>query len=214
MLEIFDVQELVRSSSYLLLTAIIFAESGLFFGFVFPGDSLLFLAGFAASQGFFNIIILTTLFFFAAVLGDNVGYAFGKHTGKRIFRKKDSLLFHQDHLLRAEAFFEKHGGKTIIMARFIPVVRTFAPILAGVGKMNYKVFFLYNLVGGILWAIGVTLSGYFLGKLVPNVDRYLVPIVIAILLTSFLPAISHFIKDPELRRRTWQQIKKLLKSKS
>jgi membrane-associated protein len=211
MLEIFNVQDLVRSSSYLLLAGIIFAESGLFFGFIFPGDSLLFLAGFAASQGYFNIVILTVLFFTSAILGDNVGYAFGKHTGKRIFKREDSLFFHKDHLRRAEEFFEKHGGKTIVMARFIPVVRTFAPILAGVGRMNYRTFFLYNLMGAVIWAIGVTLSGYFLGRLVPNADRYLVPIVIAILATSFLPTIMHFIKDKRFRTSFLNQIKKFIR---
>jgi membrane-associated protein len=210
-MELFNVEHLVKSSSYLVLSAIVFAESGLLFGFIFPGDSLLFLAGFAASQGYFNILILTTLFFISAVLGDNVGYAIGKHTGHRIFKKKDSILFHQDHLLRANLFFEKHGGKTIILARFIPIVRTFAPVLAGVGKMKYHIFFTYNLIGAVLWAIGVTLSGYFLGRAVPGIDQYLVPIVIGIVLISVSPTIVHLAKDRSLQKRIWLFIKQNFK---
>ncbi len=206
-MEIFNVEHLVKSSSYLVLAAIIFAESGLLFGFVFPGDSLLFLAGFAASQGYFNILILVVLFFISAVLGDNVGYAIGKHTGHRIFKRKDSILFHQDHLLRAKLFFEKHGGKTIILARFLPIVRTFAPVLAGVGKMKYATFFAYNIVGAVLWAIGVTLGGYYLGRTVPGVENYLVPIIAFILLTSFAPTFIHLAKDRALQKRLWSYLK-------
>lgn len=206
-MELFNVEHLVKSSSYLVLAAIVFAESGLLFGFIFPGDSLLFLAGFAASQGYFNIVILTTLFFISAVLGDNVGYAIGKHTGHRIFKKKDSILFHQDHLLRANLFFEKHGGKTIILARFLPIVRTFAPVLAGVGKMKYRTFFAYNIIGAVLWAIGVTLSGYFLGRAVPGIDQYIVPIIVLMILLSFAPTLIHLGRDKALQKRIWSYLK-------
>lgn len=199
----FDLTSLIKSAGYVGLAAIVFAESGLLIGFFLPGDSLLFTAGFLASQGFLNIWILIPLLFVAAVVGDNVGYAFGKRMGPKIFKREDSLLFHQKHLLRAQLFFEKHGGKTIILARFIPVVRTFAPVLAGVGRMHYRTFMLFNLVGGFLWAVGLTCLGYFLGSAIPEIDKYLLPIIAAIIVLSVLPTAIHLLKDRALRRRIW-----------
>jgi len=194
----FDLIALIEAAGYLGLAAIIFAESGLFIGFFLPGDSLLFTAGFLASRGFLNIYLLIALTFVAAVLGDSTGYWFGKKTGPKIFSKDDSIFFHKDHIAKAEDFFKKYGAKTIILARFIPIVRTFAPILAGVGKMPYPTFFLYNLIGGGLWTIGVSLLGYFLGQLVPNIDKYLLPIIAAIIIISVLPNIFQILK----RRRS------------
>jgi membrane-associated protein len=191
----FDLIALIKAAGYLGLFGIIFAESGLFFGFFFPGDSLLFTAGFLASKGFLNIQFLIVLTFISAVLGDNTGYWFGEKTGPKIFNKEDSLLFHKDHINKAEKFFEKYGPKTIILARFVPIVRTFTPILAGVGKMRYRTFLLYNLVGGALWTAGVSSLGYFLGQIVPNIDKYLLPIVIAIIIVSVLPNIYQIIKS-------------------
>ncbi len=195
----FQLSELIKATGFLGLFGIVFAESGLLLGFFLPGDSLLFTAGFLASQGFFNIWILILVCFLAAVLGDSFGYAFGKKVGPRIFFKEESLFFRKDHLERARAFYEKHGGKTIILARFIPVVRTFAPILAGVGKMRYQTFLLYNIFGGIFWAIGLTLFGYWLGSVVPNVDRYIVPLVLLIIFLSFLPPLFHILRHKEGR---------------
>src|SRR3989338_1165858 len=137
----FDLASLVKTAGYLGLFGIIFAESGLFIGFFLPGDSLLFTAGFLASQGYLNIWLLVPLCFAAAVLGDNFGYAFGRRVGPKIFRKEESLLFHKHHLERARTFYERHGKKTIILARFVPFARTFAPILAGIGEMHYRTFF-------------------------------------------------------------------------
>lgn len=171
---------------------IIFAESGLFFGFFLPGDSLLFTAGFLAAQGFLNIWWLSAGATVAGILGDTVGYWFGAKVGPKIFTKEDSLFFHKKHVERTREFYERHGKKAIILARFIPVVRTFAPILAGVGKMEYKTFFTYNLVGGVIWGMGLTWGGYLLGSVVPSADQYLWPIIGAIILVSFLPAIKHF----------------------
>ncbi len=190
---LFDPEQLIAAFGLVGIILIIFAESGLFFGFFLPGDSLLFTAGFLASQGYFSIWILAFGTFFAAVLGDSVGYWFGKKTGPKLFTKEDSFLFKKEYILRAEEFYEKHGKKTIILARFIPIVRTFAPIVAGIGNMNYKVFLKYNIVGGALWAIGLTFLGYFLGRIIPGVDKYIIPIVILILLTSFLPPIIHLL---------------------
>lgn len=207
----FDLVGLIKTVGYAGLAAIVFAESGLLIGFFLPGDSLLFTAGFLASQGFLHIGILLPLLFVSAVLGDNVGYAFGHRVGPRIFTKRDSILFHQKHLTRSKLFFEKHGGKTIILARFLPVVRTFAPILAGVGKMQYHTFLFYNIIGALLWAVGLTSAGYYLGKTVPNGDRYLVPIVIIIILVSAMPTLVHLAGDKSLRNRIVQYAKRLLK---
>ena len=139
--------------AYIIVFVIIFAESGLLIGFFLPGDSLLFTAGFLSSQGVFNIYILVLLFFIAAVFGDSAGYAFGRKFGKRLFERKNSLLFHKENLLKTRRFYDTHGKKTIILARFLPVVRTFAPIVAGIADMHYPTFLLYNVIGGLLWGI-------------------------------------------------------------
>lgn len=206
----FNLPVLIESVGYVGLAAITFAESGLLIGFFLPGDSLLFTAGFIASQGLLNINILVPLLFVAAVLGDSIGYSFGYRLGPRIFSKSDSLFFHKDHIKRAEAFFAKHGSKTIIMARFLPVIRTFAPIMAGVGRMRYRTFFVYNIVGALLWAVGMLLLGYFLGSFIPHADRYILPIVIIILVASVTPQAIHFLRDKELRLQTYAQLKRII----
>lgn len=187
---------------YTVLFGVIFAESGLLIGFFLPGDSLLFTAGFLAQKGVFglNIWVLIIGFFVAAVLGDSVGYSFGKRVGRRLFNKEDSVFFHKDNLLKAEAFYKKYGKKTIILARFVPVVRTFAPIVAGMGDMHYKTFLAYNIVGGVLWAIGLPLAGFFLGSLVPGSEKYLEIIIIGIVILSILPTFIHIYKDPHQRK--------------
>lgn len=197
----FDLQAILPTIGYIGIFAIIFAESGLFFGFFLPGDSLLFTAGFLASQQIFDIHILAVVCFIAAVLGDSIGYAFGTRVGRRLFYKTDSFFFHKDNLERANVFYKKHGKKTIILARFMPIIRTFAPIVAGIGEMDYRTFISYNIIGGILWAMGLTYGGYFLGSLIPNVDKYLLPIVIAIVFLSISPGIYHVLKDPESRKK-------------
>ncbi len=196
-----DLPTIIQGIGYLGLFAVIFAESGLLIGFFLPGDSVLFTAGFLASQGIFDIRLLTIGCFVAAVSGDSVGYAFGHKIGKRLFKREKSLLFHPDHLNRARVFYEKHGGKTIILARFLPVVRTFAPILAGVGDMRYPTFLVYNLIGGFLWAICLPVSGYFLGSVIPDVDKYLIPIIVLIILLSIAPQTYHILKDPNHRKQ-------------
>ena len=189
----FDLVALIKTAGYLGLFGIIFAESGLFLGFFLPGDSLIFTAGFLASQGFLNVWVLTIVTFSAAILGDNFGYAMGKKFGPKIFKKEDSFLFHRDHLDRARIFYETYGGKTIVLARFLPVIRTFAPILAGVGDMKYKSFVFFNVLGAVIWAIGMTWLGFILGNTIPNADQYIVPIVIAIIILSSLPTVAHFL---------------------
>ena len=168
----FDLLKILPTIGYLGIFAIVFAESGLFIGFFLPGDSLLFTAGFLASQGIFDIRILAFLCFIGAVAGDSVGYWFGHKVGRKLFQKKDSLLFHKDNLMKAEKFYEQHGKKTIVIARFMPMIRTFAPIVAGIGSMDYKTFISYNVFGGLIWGVGLTLAGYYLGNLIPDVDKY------------------------------------------
>lgn len=195
----FDLVNLVKTAGYLGVAGIVFAESGLLVGLILPGDSLLFTAGFLASQGYLNIVALCLVAFVSAVVGDNVGYYLGNRFGHSVFRKKDSLLLSPDHITRAEKYFERWGAKTIIIARFIPVVRTIAPTLAGVGSMRWSVFALNNIIGGILWAIGLPVLGYALGSSIPNIDAYLLPIVGGIILISVAPGIIHLLREPESR---------------
>lgn len=195
----FDLQSLIRTAGYLGVWAIIFAESGLLIGFFLPGDSLLFVAGFIAStpNSPFNIVILTIGCWIAAVAGDNVGYSTGYRFGRKLFRREESWFFHKENLVKAQNFYAKHGKKTIILARFLPIVRTFAPIVAGIGSMNYRVFFIYNVVGGTLWAIGLTLLGYFLGRWIPSdlMEKYLILIIVMIVITSLLPSVWHLYQE-------------------
>ena len=204
----FDLQELIRTVGYLGVFGIVFLESGMLVGFFFPGDSLLFTAGFLASQGFLDIKVLIVGCFLAAVAGDSVGYMIGKKFGRKLFTKEDSIWFHKEHLNRAQRFYDKHGGKTIILARFIPVIRAFAPVVAGVGEMKYRRFVFFNLFGGILWAIGVTLAGFYLGSLIPDVDKYLLPIIGLIVIASILPALHHMLFDNEIRASIIKKIRR------
>ena len=183
---------------YAVLFAIVFAESGLFIGAFLPGDSLLFSAGFLASQGYISIVGILITFAAAAIGGDSFGYFFGQKVGKKLFDKPDSRFFHKDNLVKAELFYEKHGKMTIILARFIPFVRTFAPIVAGISNMSYRTFLFYNVIGGLVWSVGITLIGFYLGKLIPNIDQYLLPIVLGIITVSVVPTVFH----------VWQESKK------
>jgi len=196
-----DLATLIESVGYLGLFGIIFAESGLFVGFFLPGDSLLFTAGLLASQDYLNLYLLLIVCFLGAVLGDNFGYYFGKKIGPALFTKERSLLFHKEYVENARIFYEKYGAKTIVLARFLPVVRTFAPILAGMGKMRYRTFLLYNFIGALIWAVGVTLLGFYLGNVIPNVERYLIPLILAIIVLSLLPPLFHIIKNKEIFAR-------------
>ena len=185
----------------------VFAESGLLLGFFLPGDTLLFGAGILASQGTIPIVPLLVVVVVAAILGDNVGYSIGRRTGHRIFRKKDGILFRHEYIERAEKFYEVHGGKTIIMARFIPIVRTFAPMVAGVGKMPRSRFMLFNVVGGTLWGTGVVLLGYWLGSRIPWVQDYITPVILAVIVLSFAGSFFHVFKDKKTRTLLWQKVK-------
>ena len=193
----FDLLNLIKSLGYMGVWAIVFAESGLLIGFFLPGDSLLFTAGFLASQNYLNLWLLIFGCFVCAVFGDNVGYATGHRLGRKLFQREDSWLFHKKHLVTTENFYEKYGKKAVVLARFMPIVRTFAPIVAGIGAMRYRTFMTYNLVGGAIWTIGITLLGFFLGQVIPaeQVDKYLLPIIAAIIFFSVLPSLFHLYKE-------------------
>ncbi|MFM2304848.1 MAG: hypothetical protein RLZZ135_2260 [Cyanobacteriota bacterium] len=195
----FDLRALIQSFGYPLVWSIVFAESGLLVGFLLPGDSLLFVAGFLCSVPKTGLDIRVMAFgcFVFAVLGDSVGYYTGKRFGRKLFDKADSKFFKKKHLIAAEEFFDRQGKVAIIMARFMPFVRTFAPIVAGIAAMRYKTFMQYNIVGGLLWGIGLTLLGYFLGRTIPEeqIDKYLIPITLLIMFISLSPTIFHFVKE-------------------
>jgi membrane-associated protein len=186
---------LIQSVGLIGIFAIVFAESGLFFGFFFPGDSLLFTAGLLASQGYFPVILLFFGCWLAAVLGDTIGYSFGYRWGRKLFTREDSFFFRKDHLYQTEKFFEKYGTKAIVLARFVPIVRTFTPILAGVGQMSYRTFLTYNIFGGLGWTVLMVFLGYYLGRMIPNIDKYILPIVLIIIVISFVPIVVEFLKN-------------------
>jgi membrane-associated protein len=203
-----DLAGLIQTVGLLGVWTIVFVESGLLIGFFLPGDSLLFTAGFLSAQGVMDITLLTVGSFIAAVVGDSVGYWIGHRYGRKLFQKEDSLLFQKSHLKAAEAFYEKHGGKTIILARFMPFVRTFAPVVAGIGQMKYSTFLFYNIIGGLLWAVGLTLAGYFFGN-IPIVKENFEKVIFLIIFASVAPAVFHILKDEGARNG----ILKLLKLK-
>jgi membrane-associated protein len=180
---------ILKTFGVLGLFIVVFAESGLFFGFFLPGDSLLFTAGFLAPFLHIHILFVVIGVCLSAILGDTVGYWFGKKVGKSFFTKDDSLFFKKKHIIRAHEFFTTHGAKALILARFVPVVRTFTPIIAGMAEMKYRTFLHWNILGGVLWGAGVTSAGYFLGRTIPQSQEYLGYIVIAIVLVSFIPVV-------------------------
>jgi membrane-associated protein len=213
-----DLVSFIQAVSILGVAFVIFAESGLLVGFFLPGDSLLFTAGFLMYSGILpiNLFVAILVLFVAAALGDSVGYTFGRRIGGRIFKRQDAKFFKQEYIQRAQEFYDKHGSKTIILARFIPVVRTFAPIVAGAGKMNYKRFLTFNLVGAFLWTAGVTSAGYFLGKWFEamgwKIDQILLPIVAIIIIISVLPPAIHILRDKKNRDALWNGAKRQLVS--
>ncbi|MFZ2187638.1 MAG: VTT domain-containing protein [Candidatus Moraniibacteriota bacterium] len=189
-----DLVAVIKAIGYSGLFAVVFAETGLFLGFFLPGDSLLFVAGMLAGQQFFSLPVLIVGLFVSAVLGNVLGYEFGRRIGPKLFSREDSLIFKKAHAIKAQGFYDKHGPKMILLARFMPIVRTFAPIVAGVAKMHYRTFFIYNLIGALLWTIGLVILGYSLGS-VMDVDKYLLPIILLIVFLSFLPGIIAYVRE-------------------
>jgi membrane-associated protein len=177
------------------LAAVIFAETGLMVGFFLPGDSLLVVAGLFARHGKLDIVMLNLVLSIAAITGDALGYWIGYRAGKALYNRPDSFFFRRKHLIRTHEFYEKHGGKTIVIARFMPIIRTFAPVVAGAAEMTYRRFAVYNIAGGIAWVTSMTLTGYFLGALIPNIDKHIDKVAIVIIFLSLLPALLSWLKS-------------------
>ena len=184
---VYNVPELIRIAGLLGLIVIVFAETGLMVGFFLPGDSLLITAGLFAYKGDLNIWTLNIALVLAAIIGDATGYYIGRRTGQALYSRPNSLLFRRDHLIKTHEFYEKHGGKTIIIARFMPIVRTFAPVVAGAAEMTYRNFAIYNIIGGLLWVLSMTLTGYFLGAVVPDIEKQIHKVVAVVIFLSLLP---------------------------
>ncbi len=191
----FDIPNLVHSVGYLGLFIIIFAESGILIGIFLPGDSLLFTAGLLASQGILNIWVLLPLFFAAGYLGDLVGYLVGRRYGPKLFSRPKSFWFNPENVEKTRRFYDRYGKKTVILARFIPIVRTLAPVMAGVGQMRYETFGFYNGLGALAWGVGITAAGFLLGNVIPSADKYLLPIIGVIVVASFVPAVLEFLRE-------------------
>jgi membrane-associated protein len=189
-----DVSQIIQAGGLLLIALIIFGESGMFIGFFFPGDTLLLTAGIFAAQDKLPLALTITVIAAAAIAGDNTGYHIGKRYGRRLFRKPDGLVFRQEYIRRAEQFYERFGSRTMLVAHFVPVVRTFVPPVAGVAHMDYKRFVIFDAVGDIAWATIVTLIGYWFGTKIPNIDHYIILAVVAVVLLTLGPTIYHVIR--------------------
>jgi len=198
----FDVNHILQSGSLLLIGALIFGESGMFIGFFFPGDTLLLSAGIFAGQGKLSLAAIFVVVSLAAIAGDNTGYHIGKRYGRRLFRKPDGLVFRQAYVQQAEAFYEKYGSKTMLFAHFIPVVRTFAPAVAGVARMRWAKFAFFDAIGDVAWAVIVTLIGYWFGTKIPNIDHYILFAVSAVVIITLGPTFYHLAKALIEKRRS------------
>jgi membrane-associated protein len=203
-----DPSHLIQSGGLIAIAVVVFLESGLMVGFFFPGDTLLLTAGVLAAQGQFPIEVTIAVIAVAAILGDNTGYTIGKVMGKRLFRKKDGILFRQEYVEKSEAFYEKYGPKTMLVAHFVPIVRSFAPLVAGVGRMNHLKFAMFDAIGDIAWAALVTLLGYWFGSKIPNIDHYILPVVGLATLATFGPMFWHLLGDKTARERFFGSIKR------
>ena len=195
----YALDDLVRWGGYVVLVAIVFAETGLLIGFFLPGDSLLITAGLVAATGQLNIWWLNVLLILAAVIGDSVGYSIGWRLGPRLFTREKSLLFNPKHVARTRDFYERHGAKTIVIARFVPIIRTFAPVVAGVARMPYRRFAAFNVWGGIGWVCGMTLFGYSLGRYVPGVMKHVDVVIIAVIAASLVPAVVEYVRHRKVQ---------------
>ncbi len=191
---LYHFEELIRWGGYTVLIFIVFAETGLLAGFFLPGDSLLVTAGLlAAIDNQLDIAVLILALSTAAIVGDSVGYTIGYYVGPKIFNRRDSIFFHREHVERARRFYEKHGPKTIVLARFIPIIRTFAPTVAGVGRMEYKKFLTYNIAGGIGWVVSMTLIGYFLAHAIPDIEKKIHWVIMIVIFLSLIPIFKEWL---------------------
>ncbi len=198
----FDVTTILASGGLLLLAAIVYAEVGLLLGFFLPGDTLLIAAGIYAQQGEVSIVAVIVVVAVAAITGDSTGYYFGRKLGPRVFTKPDGVIFRKDHIQKAEKFYKKYGAKSLLVSHFIPVVRTFQPLLAGVGHMPYKKFLLFSTIGDLIWSITLPLLGYYLGSTVPHIDEYILAILLGAIALTLTPTLYHLIRYKLRRDRT------------
>ena len=192
---LYNVPELIRMGGLVGLVAVVFAETGLMVGFFLPGDSLLVTAGLFAAKGDLDIVWLHLALMAAAIAGDATGYWIGRRAGQALYRRENSFFFRKQHLIKTHEFYEKHGGKTIVIARFVPIIRTFAPVVAGAGEMTYRRFAIYNVAGGIGWVASMTLTGYFLGRAVPDIDKHIHIVVAGVIFLSLLPGIISILRE-------------------
>jgi membrane-associated protein len=193
--QIYDVESLVRIGGIVGLTVIVFVETGLLIGFFLPGDSLLVTAGLFAARGDIQVLPLIAALSVAAVLGDTVGYNIGKRSGPRLFTRADSLFFNKKHLVTTKEFYDRHGPFTIVIARFVPIIRTFAPVVAGIGAMEYKRFISYNVFGGVGWVLSMVFGGYYLGQIIPNIDKNIDKVIVVVIFLSLLPILIKVARE-------------------
>jgi membrane-associated protein len=213
--KVVSVDRIFEAGGIIGLAATIFAETGLLAGFFLPGDTLLFAAGFFAAQDRLHLVMTLVILTAAAIAGNMAGYEIGKRNGHKLFKNEDSILLHKDNLVKAQDFFNRHGGKTIIMARFIPLARTLSPPLAGMGHMPYKRFMLYNIIGALLWVPTITFIGYWAGKVLGqyiNIDHYILPVAMLAILATFGASFVHVLKDPISRERLKQKLRDMIKN--
>jgi len=197
----YNIPELIRIVGLYGMIFIIFAETGLMVGFFLPGDSLLVTAGLFAARGDLNIALLVPCLILAAICGNSTGYWIGSRAGKALYSRPNSLLFRREHLLRTHEFYERHGGKTIILAQFMPIVRTFAPVVAGAAQMTYRRFITFNVVGAIIWITSMTLTGYYLGRFIPNIESRIHIVIAIVIFLSLLPGIIGYAKSKLAEKR-------------
>lgn len=192
---LYHFEDLIRWGGHFILITIVFCETGIMAGFFLPGDSLLVTAGLLASAGNLNVYLLLAELSAAAILGDTVNYAVGRKLGTALFTREDSLFFNKKHVIRTHQFYEKYGPKTIVLARFVPIIRTFAPAVAGVGQMTYSTFILYNVIGGLAWVFATILIGFFLGNSIPHIDKHIHEVILVVIFVSFLPIAWEYWKS-------------------
>jgi membrane-associated protein len=211
----FDLEAILRTGGVLAVGSIVFAETGLLVGFFLPGDTLLFATGFFAAQGKIGLVASILAMFIGAVLGNMMGYEIGKRSGPKVFKKQEGLFFHKDNVEKAQAFYNKHGGKTVLFARFIPIVRTLAPLIAGIGKMDYRRFMFYTITGAFIWVVTVTMVGYWAGRVLGqyfDIEHYLLPLILLATLLTFGGSFLHLIKDEANRKKLKASSKNYFKS--
>jgi membrane-associated protein len=206
-----DPTSIIQNGGLILIGVIIFLESGMLVGFFLPGDTLLLSAGLIAAQGHLPIAATITVIAVAAIIGDNTGYMIGRLMGKRLFKKKDGILFRHEYVERAETFFERYGLKVMLISHYIPIVRSFAPLVAGVGRMNRLKFFIFDAIGCTTWAIIITLLGYWFGSRIPNLDRYILPTILTATIITMGPMLWHIFGEREARTKLVAAIKRLLR---